>query len=122
MRPKGVGIASDKRWPALPDILTSAEDGLPEFKIESWLGLYAPKGLPPPVLAKLRDALAKTLDDPEIQKKFTDIGGWVPKPEDRGGERMLEIIKDDVARIADIVKKAGGIEPPAEEKKPEEKK
>lgn len=106
---KGFAVATNdgKRSPLLPDVPTSAEGGLPTFKIESWLGLYAPKGLPAPILAKLREAQAKALDDPEVQKKFLDIGGTVPKPADRGGDRMLEIIKSDVVRWAEVVKKAG---------------
>lgn len=110
---KGFAAATNdgKRTPLLPDVPSSAEGGLPSFKIESWLGLYAPKGLPAPILAKLREAVAKSLEDPDVQKKFLDIGGVVPKPEDRGGDRMLAIVKADVARWADVVKKAG-IEPP----------
>jgi tripartite-type tricarboxylate transporter receptor subunit TctC len=90
----------------LPDVPSSTEGGLPGFKIESWLGLYAPKGLPPPILARLRQAVAAALEDPDVQKKFRDIGGTVPKPEDRGGDRMLEIVKSDITRWADVVKKA----------------
>lgn len=119
---KGFGVASDTRSPALPDIPTSTEEGLPEFKLQSWLGLYAPKAMPPPVLAKLREAVAKSLDDPEVQKKFIGLGGTVPRPEDRGGDRMLEIIKADVVRLGEVVKKAGGIESPVEPQKADEKK
>jgi tripartite-type tricarboxylate transporter receptor subunit TctC len=105
---KGFGAATNdgKRTELLPEVASSAEGGLPGFKIESWLGLYAPKGLPPPILAKLREAVAKALEDPDVQKKFRDIGGVVPKPEDRGGDRMLEIVKADITRWADVVKKA----------------
>lgn len=105
---KGFAVATNdgKRSDLLPDVPSSAEGGLPSFKIESWLGLYAPKGLPHPVLAKLREAVAKALDDPDVQKKFEDIGGVVPKPEDRGGDRMLQIVKADIERWADVVKKA----------------
>jgi tripartite-type tricarboxylate transporter receptor subunit TctC len=106
---KAFGVATNdgKRTSLLPDVPTSAEAGLPSFKIESWLGLYAPKGLPPEILAKLRAIAVKVLDEPEVQKKFLDIGGTVPKPEDRGGARMLEIVKADVVRWAEVVKKAG---------------
>ena len=107
---KGFGVAADERSPALPDIPTSTEGGLPAFKVESWLGLYAPKGVPPEILAKLREAAVKSLDDPVVQQKFIDIGGSVPKPERRGSDHMLATVKSDVARWIDVVKKAGGIE------------
>ena len=113
----GVATLDGERSPLLPAVPSSKEGGLPEFKLESWLGLYAPKGLPPPVLAKLREALAKSLDDPEVQKKFLDIGGVVPKPADRGGDRMLELVKADVARWADVGKKTAIAEPEKEAEK-----
>lgn len=106
---KGFAVATQdgNRSPLLPDVPSSKEGGLPTFQIESWLGLYAPKGLPAPILAKLREAVAKALDDPDVQKKFQDIGGVVPKPADRGGDRMLALVKADVDRWAEVVKKAG---------------
>ncbi|MGE5512022.1 MAG: Bug family tripartite tricarboxylate transporter substrate binding protein [Bacteroidota bacterium] len=107
---KGFGVAADERSPVLPEVPTSTEGGLPAFKVESWLGLYAPKGVPPEILAKLRAAAVKALDDPEVQRKFLEIGGSVPKPERRGGDYMLATIKSDVARWQEVVKKAGGIE------------
>lgn len=107
---RAFGLAAAERTPLLPDVPTSKEGGMPEFMAESWLGLYAPKGLPPAVLAKLRAAVAAALEDPLVQTKFPDIGGSVPRKEDRGGERMLEIIKSDVVRWSEVVKKAGGVE------------
>jgi putative tricarboxylic transport membrane protein len=108
---KGFGVASRERTPLLPDVPTSKEGGMPDFLIESWLGLYAPKGVPPQILAKLRAAVAAALEDPFVQKRFSEIGGSVPKREDRGGDRMLEIVKSDVIRWSDVVKKAGTAEP-----------
>ena len=107
---RAFGLAAAERTPLLPDVPTSKEGGMPEFIAESWLGLYAPKGLPPAVLAKLRAAAAAALEDPLVQTKFPDIGGSVPRKEDRGGDRMLEIIKSDVVRWSEVVKKAGGVE------------
>ncbi len=111
---KGYGIADDKRWPALPNIPTAKEEGVPEFKIESWLGLYVPKGLPEPVMTKLREAYDKALEDPEVAQKFLNIGGTVPRKEIRGGDKMLEIIKADIDLWGEVVKKAGGIDSPPE--------
>jgi len=107
---RGFGVAAVERTPLLPDVPTAREGGLPDFIIESWLGLYAPKGLPPPILAKLRHAAVAALDDPLVQKRFPEIGGTLPKAEDRGGERMLELVKSDVTRWAEVVGKAGGVE------------
>src|SRR5262245_10206960 len=107
---RGFGVAAVERSPLLPDVPTAKEGGLPDFIIESWLGLYAPKGVPPPILAKLRDATLAALADPLVHKRFPEIGGSLPRQDDRGGERMLEIVKSDVVRWADVVGQAGGIE------------
>jgi tripartite-type tricarboxylate transporter receptor subunit TctC len=107
---RAFGVAAPERSPLLPDVPTSKEGGMPEFVAESWLGLYAPKGLPPEILAKLRAAAVAALEDPLVQKRFPEIGGTVTRKEDRGGDRMLAIIKSDVVRWSDVVKKAGGME------------
>lgn len=106
---RGFGLSTDTRFPLLPDVPTATEGGLPEFKINGWLGLYAPKNVPPAILAKLRDAALKALADPAVQKRLQDLGGIIPPPEDRGGDRMLTIINTDVTRWTDVVRKAGGV-------------
>src|SRR2546423_1161346 len=65
---KGFGVAARERTPLLPDVPTSKEGGMPEFVMESWLGLYAPKGVPPEILAKLREAVAVGLEHPPVPK------------------------------------------------------
>jgi len=107
---RGYALATEKRFPTMPDVPTAAEGGLPQYRMEGWLGLYAPKNLPPAILAKLRDAAVKALDDPAVQKRITDIGGILPKPEDRGGIRMQAIVEQDVARWVEVVRKAGPLE------------
>lgn len=107
---RAFGVAAPQRSPMLPDVPTAAEGGLPAFQAESWLGLYAPKGIPAPILAKLRDTAVKALEDPMVAQKFIDLGGTVPPAADRGGQRMLEILTRDVDRWIEVVRKAGGVE------------
>ena len=107
---RAFGVAAETRSPLLPEVPTATEGGLPAFKADSWLGLYAPKGLPPAVMARLREAVAKTLDDPMVQKRFQDLGGVVPPPADRGVARMLEMVTRDVDRWIEVVRKSGGVE------------
>jgi putative tricarboxylic transport membrane protein len=108
---KVFGVAAENRAAALPEVPTSTEGGLPEFKVETWFGLYAPKGVPEPILAKLRDAVLRALEDPQIEKRFADIGGSVPPIEKRGSTYMTKLVASEVARWAKVVKKAGPIEP-----------
>jgi tripartite-type tricarboxylate transporter receptor subunit TctC len=104
---KAIAVGVDERSPVVPDVPTAKEAGLPDFKAETWTGLYAPTGTPAPVLAKLREAVAKSLADPAVQKRFTDIGASVPKPERQGGDYMLKLVSSEVDRWTDIMKKAG---------------
>jgi tripartite-type tricarboxylate transporter receptor subunit TctC len=104
---KAFAVAVDERSPVVPDVPTAREAGLPDFKAETWTGLYAPKGTPAPVLTKLREAVASSLADPAVQKRFTDIGAAVPKPERRGGDYMLQLVTSEVDRWTEIMKKAG---------------
>ena len=60
---KAYAVGTAERNPALPNVPTSKEAGLPEFQAQAWNALFAPKGTPQPVLDKLSDALDKALDD-----------------------------------------------------------
>ena len=61
------------RSPVYPDVPTVAES-LPGFDVDLWIGIYAPAGLPPPVLAKLNDEINKVLQHPELKAAFAKIG------------------------------------------------
>ena len=104
---KAFVIAADERSPVVPDVPTAKEARLPEFKVETWMGLFAPKGTPAPILARLRDALEKSLIEPAVQKRFAEIGGVVPKSDRQGGEYMLKLIGSEVDRWSSIFKTAG---------------
>lgn len=107
---KGYGVAAPQRSPLLPDVPTASEGGLPNFQLVAWLGMYAPRNLPPPVLARLRASAVAALEDPTVIKKMNDIGGEIPSVADRGHERMLAFVKRDVEHWSDVLKKIGGIE------------
>src|SRR5262249_56268361 len=71
---KVFAIASSERNPALPNVSTSREAGLPEFQVLSWNGLFAPKGTPSPMLGKLTDALDQALHDETTRQRPFDLG------------------------------------------------
>jgi tripartite-type tricarboxylate transporter receptor subunit TctC len=62
------------RSPVYPDVPTVAESGLPGFDVDLWIGIYAPAGLPPAVLARLNGELNKVLQHPELRAAFAKIG------------------------------------------------
>ena len=102
---KLLAIASDKRDPTFPNVPTMAEAGVPGLEVYSWQALVAPKGLPRDVHAKLQSALVTALKDPEVTKKFNDIGFEVVanSPAD-----FLAFLNAELARWKQVVD-AGGI-------------
>src|SRR4029077_9686095 len=78
----------------------------PNFQINIWSAIFAPKGTPKPVLAKLNDALSKALDDPPVVKRLADLGGTVPAKVERGPQHLGEVLKADIARWDPILRQA----------------
>ena len=71
---KGLAVSSAKRLPTLPDLPTFEEAGVPGIVLTGWLGIYGPPKMPEDVRAKLGDAIVEVVNQPDIQKKFRDIG------------------------------------------------
>jgi tripartite-type tricarboxylate transporter receptor subunit TctC len=73
-RLKPLAVSSTRRHPDLPDVPTVAEAGVPGFDATLWLGLLAPAGTPPEVVAKLQAELVRALAEPDAQRGFQSSG------------------------------------------------
>jgi tripartite-type tricarboxylate transporter receptor subunit TctC len=71
---KGLAVSSAKRLPTLPDLPTFEEAGVPGIVLTGWLGIYGPPKMPEDIRAKLGAAIVEVVNQPDIQKKFRDIG------------------------------------------------
>lgn len=71
---KALAVAGEKRLDALPDVPTTAEQGLPQLVTGNWWGLAAPVGTDPAILARVAAAVKETVALPEIAKQFGDLG------------------------------------------------
>jgi tripartite-type tricarboxylate transporter receptor subunit TctC len=71
---RALAVASSTRTPALPDVPTAAEAGVPSYEAANWIGIVAPAGTPPAIVAKLHKEIAAALDSPELQKRFATAG------------------------------------------------
>jgi tripartite-type tricarboxylate transporter receptor subunit TctC len=71
-----------------------------------WWALFAPKGVPQPILDVLTDALDKALDDEQVRKRFSDLGGDIPGKERRGQQPLAALVKSEIARWTPIIKAA----------------
>jgi tripartite-type tricarboxylate transporter receptor subunit TctC len=106
---KAYAIATEKRSPALPDVPTTKEGGMPNFQVTAWNALFAPKGTPKEVVAKLNDALAKALDDPGTRKRLLDLGGVLPDGAERSSASLAGLVKKEVERWTPILKATGAV-------------
>src|SRR5688572_30720890 len=76
---KALGLGGARRNPALPDVPTIAEAGVPGFEASNWWGMLAPAGTPAPIVERLRKEIEAVLDSPEIRKRFDVEGAEVIK-------------------------------------------
>jgi tripartite-type tricarboxylate transporter receptor subunit TctC len=103
---KVYAIGSDERHPALPNVPTTKEVGLPNLNAAAWYALFAPKGTPRPVLDRLTDALNQALDDQNTRRRLLELGGNVPDKAKRGQHALAVLVKSDIARWTPIIKAA----------------
>lgn len=100
---KAFAVTGDKRSPMLPDVPTTKEAGMPQFNLTVWFGLSAPKGTPTPVIDKLNKALGVALNDPNVVKRFADLGYDVVPPERRSAAYFDKFYKDEVGLWAKVL-------------------
>jgi len=97
----------DKRVAALPDVPTFKELGYPDAELYIWAGLFAPRGTPEPVLAKLRDAARAGVADPDFKSAMDKLETPITFKQ---GEEFQKFFEADARRLADGVRKVGRVE------------
>jgi tripartite-type tricarboxylate transporter receptor subunit TctC len=100
---RAIALTSPKRSPGAPDIPTFAET-IPGYEHEPWNGMFAPAGIPKPVLMKINAEVARALQSPEVKKVFERDGADVVgnKPEE-----FAAIFKAEIAKWTKVAKAAG---------------
>ena len=95
-----IGLA---RTVALPDVPTVAESGLPGFEVSNWIGLFAPVGTPPEIVAKLNAEVQKIMRSPDVQKRLEAEGArFIPTTPGQ----FAAFQKDELVKWAKIIKDA----------------
>jgi tripartite-type tricarboxylate transporter receptor subunit TctC len=101
---KAYAIATPERNPSLPNVPTTAEAGLPEFQAQAWNAVFAPKGTPPEIVAKLNAAIVKALDDETVRKRLLELGSVIPKKEERSPEALRTLVRSEIAKWTPVLK------------------
>lgn len=101
---KAISVALPERSPAIPNVPTTKESGLPDFQVSAWNAVFAPKALPDPIKAKLADAVSKALDDEKVKARLLDLGAVIPQGKERGPDALAALVKSEVERWGPILK------------------
>jgi tripartite-type tricarboxylate transporter receptor subunit TctC len=101
---RGIAMGSPQRAPTAMEVATTAEQGLPELRIENWYGMVAPAGTPPAIVAALNRIATEAMRDPTVKEKLASQGaeliGDTP-------EHFRDFIATEIAKWAKVIKDAG---------------
>jgi tripartite-type tricarboxylate transporter receptor subunit TctC len=101
---RALGISTAKRSPAMPEVAPIAESGLPGFNIASWVGLVAPRGLPPALIARLNRDTALVIQGGDLKDKLAAQGFM---PDASTPQEFAAHVKTELARLRKLVEAAG---------------
>ena len=108
-RLRALGVTTLKRMSAIPDVPTFAEQGLPGFEVVQWYGVFAPAGLPPPILRKANETLARALGTAEFREQFNGQGVELMQSTPAA---FAGYVRAELARWAKVLKEMGINEAP----------
>ena len=104
---KFYGVTTKHRIQALPDAPTLSEQGLTDFEIVVWHGIYVPKGTPPEVINKLNEALRAALRDPVVAARFAELGAQIVPESKQTPAGLRDWLKSEIEKWQPVIRKAG---------------
>ena len=103
---RAYAVTAHARLPSAPDIPTVAEAGLPALDISVWYGLWAPKGTPKDIIAKLNGAVVQALSDPTVRQRFGELGLDIPPRERQTPDALAAYHKAEIEKWWPVIKGA----------------
>jgi len=108
-RLQAIAVSTHDRAQLAPDVPTIEEQGIKDFNLGAWLGFFAPKGTPAPIINKIHADLNRTLQDPNVHQKLVALGSEVvSSPSPHAFRQMVEQNYrswGELARIAGVTQK-----------------
>jgi tripartite-type tricarboxylate transporter receptor subunit TctC len=101
------GVTTAARIPSMPDVPTLAEQGLPQFQMVVWHGIYAPKGTPKVAIEKFGTALSAALKDPAVVAKLTELGAVIVPDSKQNPLGLQTWLQQETLRYGPVIKAAG---------------
>jgi tripartite-type tricarboxylate transporter receptor subunit TctC len=104
---RAYAVTAPTRSPSAPDIPTFDEAGVPGLHISIWYGLWAPRGTPKDIVARLNAAVREALADPGVRQRLSELGQIIPPPAQQTPEALAAHHKAEIEKWWPIIKAAG---------------
>ena len=100
---KGLVVGANVRLASLSELPTSAEAGLPDFEAQGWNGLFAPKGTPADIIAKLNAAAKTAVESEPVKKRFADLSTVAPDASEHTPDVLQQLVARDVEKFGKLL-------------------
>lgn len=101
---RGIAVSTIKRNSALPNVPTIAESGIPGFDFSLWFGIWAPTGVPQPILNKIAASIKEAANDPVVSGKLKALGN---DPMEMTPAQFAKFVREEIKSAATVLKAAG---------------
>ncbi|SFK40068.1 tripartite tricarboxylate transporter substrate binding protein [Falsiroseomonas stagni] len=109
-RLRPLAVTTRERSPAMPDVPTTAEAGLPGVEATAWFGLQAPARTPAAIIQRISDEVNAIIRDPDMARRLADLGGMAPGLTPDGGtspQTFDAFIKAEITKWGEVVRRSG---------------
>ena len=100
---RALAVTGETRWPGLPEVPTIIEQGVKDFSVTTWVGMFAPAATPLPIIDQLNAEVRAAVSDPTVAARFADIGVL---PAGETVEQSRARVGNDIARWRQVIQAA----------------